>query len=55
MGNVLRDRQQPAVQISHTHTHTAITRLLFLCSPKCVRGITAAGIKKGLNVFVLKA
>lgn len=53
VGNVLRDPQQPAVQISHTHT--AITRLLFLCSPKCVRGITAAGIKKGLNVFVLKA
>lgn len=42
----------------HAHTHSSrcagVIRLLFLCHPKRVRGITAAGIKKGLNIFIPK-
>lgn len=44
---------------SHTHnilgSHgSGVIRLLFLCNSKCVRGITAQGIKKRLNIFILK-
>lgn len=42
---------------AHTHSsrrRAGVIRLLFLCHPKRVRGITAAGIKKGLNIFIPK-
>lgn len=33
---------------------SGVIQLLFLCNSKCVRGITARGIKKRLNIFILK-
>lgn len=43
----------------HTHNIPSsrslrVIRLLFLCNSKCVRGITARGIKKRLNIFMLQ-
>lgn len=55
----LRSLGNRGLGTDHTHNipssrSSGVIQLLFLCNSKCVRGITARGIKKRLNIFILK-
>lgn len=55
----LRSSGNRGLGTDHTHNipgsrGSGVSRLLFLCNSKRVRGITAWGIKKRLNIFMLE-